>query len=242
MIPQNYSNRFQLAFAHVFRLPLSTIKNVSLSNITRDKRNETVPKKQYDELENRYNNLEQTLIKERQNLKRLTELNSFVGQNYDYILGDVITADKQHNELTIECRGTAGIEKGQFVLARDNSIIGRITDIYPQLRTAKVKLITDPDLKIAVQIDGLDKNLVMQGNSDNTAKIGTISKEQEMKTGQKVFALRQPGFLDANMIVGAVSQFKPDDKQPLLWDITVKPSWEIQELNEIAVIVKKPQK
>ncbi len=242
MIPQNYSNRFQLVFAHVFRFPLGVVKNVPLSSITQEKHEETVSKKQYDELQNQYVALEQTLIQQRRELKRLSELNSYVGQNYDYILGDIITADSKHGELTIDCRGTTGLEKGQFVISRDYSIIGRITDIIPQLSTAKVKLITSQDSKIAVQIDGINKNLVMQGNGDNTAKISTVSREQEMKANQKVFALRQPGFLDANMIVGAVSNWKSDDKQPLLWDITVRPSWEIEELGEVAVIIKKPQK
>lgn len=243
MIPQSYSNRFQFAFAHVFRFPLSAAKNINLSNITKDRHKDTVPKKQYDDLVNRYNNLEQTLLQQRRELQRLSELNSHVGKNYEFIHGDVIpaAADSRHSELTISCRGTTGLEKGQFVLARDNSIIGRITDIFPQFGTAKVKLITDPDSKIAVQISGLAKNLQMQGNGDNTAKIGFVSKEQELKTGMEVFALRQSNFLDANMIVGTVTQFKPDDKQPLLWDITVKPSWEIEELNEVAVIVKKTQ-
>ncbi|MBN1973619.1 MAG: hypothetical protein JW787_08260 [Sedimentisphaerales bacterium] len=244
MIPQNSSNKLQLAFAHVFRVPLSASREISISAGAKQQHDDTVPKKQYDELKNRYANLEQQLIKQIKEFRRLSDLNSYVGQNVDYILGDVIpaAADNQHSELTIKCRGTTGLEKGQFVLARNNSIIGRITDIFPQLGTAKVRLITNPDSNTAVQIDGLNKKLYMQGNGDNTAKISMVPKEQDIRIGQQVFALSQPGFIDSDMIIGTISRFKQDDKAPLLWDITVKPAWELEELNEIAVIISKQQK
>ena len=66
-----------------------------------------------------------------------------------------------------------------------------------------------------------------------------VSKEQKITIGQNVFVTVKNGFLDSNMIVGAISSFKQDDKNPLLWDITVKPKWELEELFEIAVIIKK---
>jgi cell shape-determining protein MreC len=245
LAPQNLSNKFQLAFAHVFSFPLSMGSNISLTARMQQRPNDTVPKKQYEELKNLYANLEQTLIQQRRELKRLSDLNDFVGQNMDYIIGYIIpaAADRLHSELTIDCsRGTLGLEKGQFVLARDNSIIGRITDIFPQLGKAKVRLITDPDSKIPVKIDELDQSLQMQGNGNDTARIGMVSREKDIKEGQRVFALRQPGFLDAPMITGTVSKCKRDDKSPLLWDITVKPAWKLEELDEVAIIIMKPPK
>ena len=257
LIPQNYSNRFQLAFAHVFRFPLNASGNVSLSARTQKKLGDTVPRSQYDALRNDYYNLRQRIDLQYEELRRLSELTGFVGENVDFILGYVILAstDLQHSELTIECRRTDGLETGQFVLARDNSIIGRITDIFPQLGKAKVRLITNPDSKIAVKIDGLNQNLVMQGNGDNTAKIGNISTKNEVRIGQKVFVqkqsdlpefldvpMRQAEFLDYPMIAGEVTKCRKDDKSPLVWDITVEPTWKVEQLNEIAVITTKPKK
>jgi cell shape-determining protein MreC len=242
LIPQNYSNRFQLTFAHIFRFPLNASGNISTLARTQKQTDNTVPRSQYDTLRNKYANLEQTVIQQRLELKKLSNLNSFVGENVNFILGYVIpaSADLQRSELTIRCRGTEGLEKGQFVLARDNSIIGRITDIFPQLDTAKVRLITNPDSKIPVQIEDLNKG-ILQGSGDNTAKISNISTEKEIKVGQQVFVQRDPEFLDASMIAGTVSKCKQDYKSPVVWDITVEPTWKPEELNEIAVIIMKPK-
>ena len=245
MVPQNYSNKFQLAFAHIFSFPLGISSNVSVLSRTQQNAGDTVPMKEYITLQNKYADLEQNLLQQRRELRRLAGLyNNYVGQNVQFIYGYIIPAssDLQNSELTIECRGTNGMEKGQFVLARDNSIIGRVTDVFPQIGKAKVRLITDSESKIAVKIDGLNLDLLMQGNGDNSAKIGKVSREEKIKEGQKVFALRVPDYLDSPMIVGTISKCRTDDKQPLLWEITVKPSWELEELKEVAIIIMKPPK
>ena len=188
----------------------------------------------------RYDNLDQTLQQERKEFDRLFGLyNDFPWENVEFIYGYVIraTADPSQNELTIDCRGTYGLQTGQYVMARNNSIIGTISDIFPQIGKAKVKLITNTDSKIPVQIAGINQMLQMQGNGDNTAKISMVSTKTEIRKGLDVYILRQAGFLDANMKVGTILDFKPNDKQPLIWDITVKPAWELEEIDEIAVIV-----
>ncbi|MBN2588275.1 MAG: hypothetical protein JXA96_00300 [Sedimentisphaerales bacterium] len=241
LIPQDSSNKLQLAFARVFHVPLSASRNFSLSNRTQQNLNDTVSKKKYDELENSYHNLEQRLIKLADDFQHLTNLNSVVGQNVGYILGTVSIADNKNSNLAISCKGTNGLRIGQFVLERKNCIIGRIIDISPKMAEAKVQLVTNPDSQIAVRIEGLNQDLKMQGNGDGTAKISMVSREQKISIGQNVFVSIRNGFLDSNMIVGTISRFKPDDKNPLLWDITVKPKWELEEIFEIAVIIKQQQ-
>ena len=256
LTPQNFSNKFQFAFAHVFRYPLNVGDNVSLSARTQQQLSDVVPREQYIELENNYANLKQTIKEQREEFQQLDGLrNTFINQDVDFILGKIINATENRslNELTIECRGIQGLAKGQFVLARDNSIIGRITDISPQLKKAKVKLITASDSQIAVHVEGLSKYSLMQGSGDNTAKIGLIPIHEKIKIGQKVFAINfeigeqvfdinKGSFIDSPMIVGRISDFKEDDNQPLIWDITVKPSWDIKQLDKVAIIVMNQTK
>ena len=52
---------------------------------------------------------------------------------------------------------------------------------------------------------------------------------------------KKPGFLDSAMVVGEVQQCKRDNKNPALWDITVKPSCDITKLSNVAVIIMNPQ-
>ena len=202
-----------------------------------------VSRRDYENLKNEKNMIEQRLKKLIKDYNFLTDLNKYPGQNIDYILAYIIpaAADRQRSELTIHCGGTKGLEKGQLVMSRNFCIIGSISYVAPEMETAKVRLITDPESKIPVCIEGLEQKLWMQGNGDNTAKISNVSREIEIPPGQEVYALRQAGFTDWNRYIGTVLKQKYDDTNPLLLVITVKPAWDIEELNEVAIIIEKQQ-
>jgi len=182
-------------------------------------------------------NLEETLAQERKRFKKLNELyNTYVWEGTDFALADVIPVDGSRNELTIDCRKTTGLAKGQFVLG-DESIIGTISDVFPQISKATVELVTDPTSRISVKI--AEFKGIMKGTGNNSAKIEMVKNKVEV--GENVFALKKPGFLDAPMIVGKVSECNRN-KDPLLWDITVVPACDIAQLEDVAVIIMNPQK
>jgi len=185
-------------------------------------------------------NLEETLAQERKKFKKLNELyNTYVWEGTDFALADVITAtvDGARSELTISCRKTTGLVKDQFVLG-DECIIGRISDVFPQISKATVELITDTNSGIAVKV--ADFKNVMKGSGNNSAKIEMVKNKVEV--GENVFALKKPGFLDAPMIVGKVTECSRNQKNPSLWDITVVPACNIKQLEDVAVIIMNPQK
>ena len=232
--PQSVTKKFQLTFSHIFNVPLNIGGSIPILGAQQQLKE--------IELENHLANLEKTVIQQRQEFQKLYGLyNNYVGQNVEFILGYVIpaTADRTQNELTIECRGSKGLATGQFVVAH-NSIIGRITETLPQLGKAKVRLFTNPSSQIAVEIAGLNK-VIMQGRGDNTAKILNVPKKNKIEVGQNVFAIREE-FLPAPMIIGKVTQCKTDDRNPLLWDITVKPAWNLDQLDDVAIIIVHPPK
>jgi len=238
--PQNLTSKFQLAFIHVFRWPLSIGGDLALTAQTRQVLTDA-PSRSETQYLNYIANLEQTLEQQRKNFKKLDALyNTYVWEGTDYALADVIPVDGSRNELTIDCRKTAGLAKGQFVLG-DESIIGTISDVFPQISKATVELVTDPASRIQVRIAGLaGSKYIMKGNGNNSAKVEMV--KNEVKVGQNVFALKKPGFLDAPMIVGKVSECKRNQKYPSLWDITVEPACDVKQLEDVAVIIMNPQK
>jgi len=238
LTPQSVTGKFQFAFARIFSMPLSVSRSVSLSARMQHPTG-FVSRRQYNRLQNYLANVTQQLHQERRKLEKLSQLhNRFVWEGVHFVPADVITAfiDGLHNELIINRGQLDGLDEGQFVLA-DNSIVGTISDVSS--RIARVKLITDSTSNIAVKIAGLNAGRVMQGRGSNSAGISLV--KHKVKTGEDVYADRKPGFLDAPMIVGRVSQCKRDSAIPLLWDITVEPACDIETLDSVAVIVMNPK-
>jgi len=239
--PESFTNKFQFAFARIFRRPLCIGRNISLSAHTRQPLTGVVSRREYNKLQNHLANVTQWLQQERQKVEKLSGLRDrLVWKGVNFVLADVITTSVggSHSKLIINRGKNDGLAKGQFVLG-DYSIIGTISDVDP--RTAQVKLVTDPTSKTAIKIAELDIGMIMQGGGNNSAKVQLLLRKYKVKIGDIVCAQKKPGFLDTPMIVGIVTQCRTDDENPLLWDITVKPACDIKRLNNVAVIVVNPQ-
>jgi cell shape-determining protein MreC len=237
--PQSFTSKFQLAFVHIFRWPLSIGGNFALTAQTQQPLSGTDSRTDI-QYRNYIANLEETLTEERKKFKKLSGLyNTYVWEGTNFVLADVITvtAEASRNELTIACRKTRGLAEGQFVLG-DECIIGRISDIFPQISKAKVGLVTDPTSRIPVKIAGF-KN-IMKGSGSNSAKVEMVRNKVDV--GENVYALKKPGFLDAPMIVGKVTKCERNQKDPSLWDLTVVPACNIEQIENVAVIIMNPQK
>jgi rod shape-determining protein MreC len=235
--PQNITNKFQFAFARLFRWPLGVGRSVSLSVRTRQQTSDVVSRRQYDRLKNHADNLTEALIRGRRDFKRLYGLyNRYVWEGVEFVVADVITAstDGPSCELIINRGENNGLAKGQFVLG-DNSIVGTISDVWSH--EARIRLITDSASSIAVKIG--DFRAVMKGNGSHLAKIELAKRK--VKVGDNVYAIR-PGLLDAPMKVGTVAGCESNRRHPLLWDISVKPACDIEKLTNVAVVIMNPKK
>ncbi len=251
LAPQSLTNKFQFAFAHIFRWPLSVGRNISLARhavLTRhdvstgqlSMEASNIRETQY---QNYIANLEAQLKEEQRKVEHLSGLRSRLPlKGANLVLADVSIAsiDQLHSELTINRGQEDGLAKGQFVLA-DNSVIGIISEASS--RTARVKLFTDPSSKIAVKIGKLNVERLMQGVGRDLAKIQLLQAEHKVKIDEVIYVSKSAilsGGLDTPMIIGRIANCKRDDKNPSLWDITVKPACDLQRLNSVAVIIINP--
>jgi rod shape-determining protein MreC len=239
--PQSLTARFQLAFAHIFRRPLSIGRNVAIAVREPLSAREAVSRNQYDRLRNHLSNTAQWLHHERQKVETLSGLRDrTVWEGVSFVVADVITASIRgpHNGLIINRGRNDGLAKGQFVLA-DYCVIGMVSGVNS--RTAQVMLVTDVGSRVPIKIEESDAATIMQGYGDNSAKVDLLSRKHVVKIGDVIHAQKKPGLLDIPMVVGVVSECRVDGENPLLWDIVVKPACEIDELKDVAVIVANPR-
>jgi rod shape-determining protein MreC len=239
--PQRWAGKFQLTFVGALQAPLRYVRGFSLASQTRAAYTKTVSKKQYQQLQNHLANTMQWLRQEREKIEELSGLrNRTAWQGAKFVQADIITTSA--NNIIINRGTNDGLAQGQFVIG-DFTVIGIISVVNN--RTAQVKLVTDPACKIPVKINGgslsqkQPAHVIMQGNGTN-AKIRLLPSKYEVNTGSIVFAKKRPGFLDVPVVVGTVAACDRDKENPLLWDITVKPNCNVEELQRVEVVVMNP--
>lgn len=240
LAPQGFTNRFQFAFARIFRWPLSIGRSIPLLV-----RSQSPPGDGIGEAQIRYRNytanLEEQLRQQQRKVEQLSGLRNRFGslEGAGLVPADVIkrTLGGPRNEMLINRGGADGIGPGMFVLA-DNGIIGTICDVGA--RTSRVALFTDAAFAIPVRVGRLELDMLLRGAGNGRAKIKLVPVSRRLGVGDKVFAKQKPGFLDAPMIIGTVERCRPDDDNATLWDITVRPVCDMQGVSSVAVIVMNP--
>ncbi len=244
--PQGLTSKLQFAFVRIFGWPLSlgTDASLSVSGLMASAQGspgEVVSREKYDTLHNRLANVTEWLRQEREKVERLSGLrNRPVWKGVNFVLADVvvISADGTRRELVINRGQEDGLSLGQFVLS-DESVVGTICAV--DARTARIRLITDAESKMAVKIEGSNTDRIMQGDGRRSGKVLLVPTTQKVQAGALVYAQKKPAFLGTPVVIGTVSECIASKENPLLWDITVTPSCDIEHLTDVAVVVMNPR-
>ena len=250
-LPESLAGHLHVTFVNLYKFTPSLGKSIPLAAVTpsvsgADQDDEKLQhirrlETEKTQLENHLANLSAELAAEHVQVETLSAMRTrFPGlSGAKFINADVLIAGFKANDCRIMInRGqTDGIRKGQYVLA-DNSAVGIVQETWA--RTSLVKLITDKESSLAVEIDGSKAMRVMKGTGKDYARIGMVPNSKRISKGATVYTYKNPGLLDVPIIVGKVSECKADDDNPLLWDITVKPVIKADELLSVTVVVMNP--
>jgi len=250
--PETITDKLQLAFARTFRWPLTAGRSIAPLTATNSKPlTNNVSRQEYDRLQNHLDNVVEQLYQERQKVESLSNLRNVKGINNRFALEDaslvpagIINSNMNNltNELIINRGSDNGLEIGQFAMA-DNSIIGKISAISEKI--ARVKLITDPasSIPVLISLNSGNKHIkaILKGTGSNTAKIYLVPAKNKVETANKIYAAKQPGVLDIPIKIGEIKQCRRLDENPLLWDITVTPACNFENIRDIAIIIMNPK-
>lgn len=252
-LPESLTSRLHVTFLNLYKFTPSIGRSIPLAAVVptaskadpddEQQRRCRQLESEKAQLENHLANVSAELAAEHAKVESLAGMRSrFPGlAGAKFIDADVLIAGFKANDCRIMInRGeTDGIRKGQYVLA-DNSVIGLVQETWS--RTALVKLITDKESSIAVEIAGSKAMRVMKGTGKNYARVGMVPNSKRVSKDAAVYTYKNPGLLDVPIIVGKVTECKADDDNPLLWDISVKPIVKAEELVSATVVVMNPPK
>jgi rod shape-determining protein MreC len=236
------TNNLNLFFADVFGPILSIGQNASsevFSPLPSNKK--YVSRAEYNKLLAAYDNTRADLITEHKKFEKLARIKSGLPKPGPVLrLADVrnIQLSGAIRQIYINRGRTDDIKKGRFVLG-ENSLIGTVAEVTDW--SAKVRLITDSNHRIKVYIWRRGKTTYitgqMIGTGTDTARISLLSREYDIKKGDIVYAADKPGLLETPVVTGRISLVKPDENNPLLWDISVKPIYDVTDLKTVAVVL-----
>jgi cell shape-determining protein MreC len=253
-LPQDITGRLHLTFRGLYKFtpslgrgvaPLAVVTPTTVSAGQADQDDEQLRRYQKleaekNQLENHLANVSAELAAEHEKVETLSAMRArFPGLGgAGFVNADTVAGFKANDNRIVINRGEAdGIRKGQYVLS-DFSVIGLVQET--QSRTAVVKLITDKDSSMGVEIAGSKALRMMKGTGKGFARIGMVPNKKHVNKGDAVYTYKNPGLLDVPIIVGKVAECKPDDDNPLLWDITVRPVIKAEELSGVTVVVMNP--
>lgn len=237
LLPQNVTSRLNFAFIDIFGYFLNMGSSAPYYHAPQNSPADFVSRHDYNRLQTAYANLEEELSEQKRQLEklskvRLTEPDSSTG----LVLAKVV--NRKEHEFVINHGSADGLKAGQYVLG-DNAVIGLVEQVSGDISI--VRLITSSSCKIPIKISAPDINTyfngTMQGNDKKAAVILNIPQKYKIKAGFNVYAAEKAGFLRSSRIIGRISKCLPGERNPVVWDITVEPAYDFNNITDVAVIV-----
>lgn len=242
LLPTRYTSKINFVFVKAFGPVLSLGGDIPGNSLTGPADNNTTESLEYKRLLKSYTQLRAQTEKLLENYERVARIRSALPECYSGLVPAEVsgTFGPLSHEIIINQGASSGIKTGHYVLSEErNSIIGVVRETSQRL--AKVRLLTDAKQGIEVLIQRENRTdsirAMMFGDGKNQCTIPKVDREQDIQVGDWIYAASFPGRLDVSVIIGTVTEVHPDEKYPLLWDITVTPVEDLFQLDRVAVIV-----
>ncbi len=253
LIPQRHTSRLNEGFLLFFNPVLSiSPKMPDFVPIPGTPSVDSVGQQEYDELRIQYDNQWAELRRLRQEYQTLAKIREGLPglAESSLIFANVVKISQSGHghELIIRRGSGANVEEGMYVLGPNisnpdkSSIVGSISEVGNS--TSTVRLLTDSKQSMLVYIRVKDKatstSWTLVGDGKEACMIQHVPTATSVKEGDTVFAAPRQGILDTGIVIGEVSEVKEDQSNPILWDITVRPIYDVSELTQVAVIDMTP--
>jgi cell shape-determining protein MreC len=124
------------------------------------------------------------------------------------------------------------------------AVVGRISDTA--LGNSRLQLITDARFQVPVEIrprwnrqQNWQVKGIMKGRGTWDMTVGLVSANYPVMVGDPVLIRAGTDTLPETMLIGFVSECKRDDKNAVLWQISVEPAVDLNNLRKVIIAASK---
>lgn len=157
-------------------------------------------------------------------------------QEHDVLIVKVtgFYGNRWQSELIINAGTADGVQEGMGV-AGDSGLVGVI--ISAGNRSARVRLISDPQSSLGVRILSSRKLGLIEGSQEGAIYLKYISSDEEIYKGDVVVTSEYGEYFPAEILVGRVSSIRDVPGDPYR-EVRVEPFEDLKKLEYLAVIRK----
>jgi rod shape-determining protein MreC len=113
--------------------------------------------------------------------------------------------------------------------------VGRVHRVFKS--GANVMLITDVNSAIAVMLQSSRTGGILEGRGDDRCYLKYVSKEVEVKPGERVITSGLEGIYPRGLLIGHVTDIKREGEE-IFQLIEVTPAQDLNTLEEVAILKK----
>lgn len=173
----------------------------------------------------------QGVKEENESLREALGLN--LQNDYDLVLGRVISKDILNDTILINIGSNDGVKKSFPVILSGKALLGRVIDVYPNY--SRVMLITQKDNMIDVEVPDSKSFALSKGEGSLKASLDMFPRDVELKEGSLVITSAMGGNYPAGLYVGKVKNVKKLDNEVYQIAEIEKP-FDLDTINNIFVI------
>lgn len=134
--------------------------------------------------------------------------------------------------LWIDKGSMDGIRKG-MVAVSPNGVVGMVRDVFGN--RSSIMLITDANSAVAVRIQDIREEGILEGRGDNMTYLKYIPRDVEVTYGQPVITSGLDGIYPEGIIVGYVKAVRKMGSG-FFQDIIVQPTQNLNRVEEVAIL------
>ena len=153
--------------------------------------------------------------------------------DFDLVLGRVISKDILNDSLLINIGLNDGVKKGFPVILSGKALLGQVVDVYASY--SRVKLITAKDNKIDVEIPDSKSFALSSGEGGLKVSLDMFPRDKELKEGSLIITSAMGGNYPAGLLVGKVKNVKKLDNEAYQ-RADIEKAFDLNTVNNIFVI------